>query len=67
MRATIEKSLCIGITKTRFDIFDYVTLVLEDGKEVSGEIVDLEDGFVTLQTDDLTVDINIKRIVDYKP
>jgi hypothetical protein len=67
MSATIEKSLYIGFLKTRFDMFDRVTLILEDGKEVSGEIVDLEDGFVSLQTDDMVVDIRVGRIVDYKP
>jgi hypothetical protein len=66
MSASIEKSLYIGFLKTRFDMFDQVTLILEDCKEVSGEIIDLEDGFVTLQTKDSVVEIRVGRIADYK-
>lgn len=66
MGASIEKSLCIGFLKTRFDLFDQVTLVLVDGKEVSGEIIDLEDGFVTIQTKNSVIDIGVGRIADYK-
>lgn len=38
MSASIEKSLYIGILKTRFDIWDEVRLKLKTGEIVEGEI-----------------------------
>ena len=42
MAATIEKSLYIGILKTRFDVYDNVKLRLKSGEIVEGEIIELQ-------------------------
>ena len=66
MEAYIGKSLYIGKIETRFDMFDNVTLILKDGKEVSGEITDLEDGFVTLTNSSKITHIRVECIESYK-
>lgn len=71
MSATIEKSLCIGFTKTRFDIWDNVTLILKDGSRIEGEITDLEENKVILQVSDEPFheeykEIDVDFIVDYE-
>lgn len=49
MSATIERSLYIGILKTRFDLFDDVKLKLKNGQVLEGEIIDLDENTVTLE------------------
>lgn len=49
MGATIERSLYIGILKTRFDIFDDIKLRLKNGQIIEGEIIDLDENTVTIQ------------------
>lgn len=66
MSATIEKSLYIGILKTRFDMFDEVTLILKNENKVSGTIEDLEYGYVTLKTENGYSTINVDHIEDYE-
>lgn len=50
MGATIERSLYIGILKTRFDLFDNIKLKLKNGQIIEGEIVDLDENTVTIQS-----------------
>lgn len=52
MNAKIERSLCIGITKTRFDLYDKVKLKLKNGEIVEGEIIGLGDTIVYIQQED---------------
>lgn len=50
MSATIEKSLCIGLTKTRFDLGDTVHIKCKRGGEFKGEIIDFDNNeFVILK------------------
>lgn len=49
MGATIERSLYVGILKTRFDIFDDVKLKLKNGQVIEGEIIDLDENTVVLE------------------
>lgn len=64
--ATIEKSLYIGILKTRFDAYDDVKLKLKDGTEVYGTITEfIEERSVTLDTKEGYKDINVDDIEDY--
>lgn len=49
MSASIERSLYIGLLKTRFDLFDNVKLKLKNNKIVEGEIIDLDENVVTLE------------------
>lgn len=49
MSASIERSLYIGILKTRFDLFDDIKLKLKNNKMVEGEIIDLDENIVTLE------------------
>lgn len=66
MGATIEKSLYIGILKTRFDAYDDVKLKLKDGTEVYGTITEfIEERSVTLDTKEGYKDINVDDIEDY--
>lgn len=63
MSASIEKSLYVGILKTRFDLNDSVRLRLKTGEVVEGTIV----GFcgyviVQLETEDGWKEINIGDI-----
>lgn len=50
MAASIEKSICFGITKTRFDLFDDIKLKLSTGSVLEGCIVDIEDWGVVIET-----------------
>ena len=66
MSASIEKSLCIGITKTRFDLWDDVRLKLKSGEIVEGTI----EGFVgnsviQLETESGWKEVNVSDIDDY--
>lgn len=66
MSASIEKSLYIGILKTRFDLFDDVKLRLKTGEVIEGTI----EGFagcsiVQLETEEGWREINIADIDDY--
>ena len=66
MRATIEKSLCIGITKTRFDLFDYVKLQMVSGKVIEGEIIDfVSNNVVQISTSEGIRDIRVSDIENY--
>lgn len=66
MGATIERSLYIGILKTRFDIFDDVKLKLKNGQVIEGEIIDLDKNTVTLEdTVGNTRQIFVDDIEDY--
>lgn len=49
MTACIERSLYIGILKTRFDLFDRVKLKLKNERILEGEIIDLDENTVTLE------------------
>ena len=64
--ASIEKSLYIGIMKTRFDLFDFVKLRLKKGITVEGTI----EGFmgssvVLLETETGLREISVNDIEDY--
>lgn len=64
--ASIEKSLYIGIMKTRFDLFDFVKLRLKKGIMVEGTI----EGFmgsseVLLETETGLREISVNDIEDY--
>jgi len=65
MRASIERSLYIGICKTRFDIFDNVKLKLNNGTGIEGIIEDLTSNTVTLSHDDVVDIIYVNQIEDY--
>lgn len=66
MAASIEKSLCIGITKTRFDLFDDVKLKLSTGSVIEGCIVTIEDWGVIIETaDGETKGVFVNDIIDY--
>ncbi len=66
MSATIERSLYIGILKTKFDLFDDVKLKLNNGKIISGQIVDIDENTVTLENvDGNHFDIFVEDIEDY--
>lgn len=66
MGASIEKSLCIGITKTRFDLFDDVKLRLKTGDVVEGTIGGFKGcSIVQLETDDGMREIHVGDIEDY--
>lgn len=66
MSASIEKSLYIGILKTRFDLFDDVKLRLKNGEIVEGTIEGF-DGCSIVQmeeTDKGWREIHVDDIVD---
>ena len=66
MRATIERSLYIGILRTRFDIYDDVRLKLVDGEIIEGTIVDFEEeSFVWIDNQDGSKRIHVDEIEDY--
>ncbi len=65
MSATIEKSLCIGITKTRFDLFDYVKLQMVSGKVIEGKIIDFGNNIVQISTSEGIRDIRVNDIEAY--
>jgi hypothetical protein len=66
MEASIEKILCIGVTKTRFDLFDDVKLMLSSGSVIEGCIVEIEDWGVVIETvDGEQKGIHVNDIVDY--
>jgi len=66
MEASIEKSLYIGITKTRFDLFDDVKLKLSSGSIIEGCIVEIEDWGVVIETaGGEQKGIHVNDIVDY--
>lgn len=64
MSATIERSLYVGILKTRYDIFDDVTITLKNGQKLKGTIRNLGDDNVYLSTDNGDYIININDIED---
>jgi hypothetical protein len=68
MGASIEKSLYIGILKTRFDQFDEVILILKDETEIHGVIEELDDddNTVVLSTEAGYLIISVSDIKDYK-
>lgn len=66
MSASIEKSLYIGVLKTRFDLFDDVKLRLKTGEVVEGTI----EGFkgcrvVQLETENGWREIHVDDIEGY--
>lgn len=66
MGASIESSLYIGITKTRFDLFDCVRLKLKTGEIVEGTIEGFEDCLVVqLETEGGWKEIHVDDIEDY--
>lgn len=66
MSAIMELSLCIGTTKTRFDLFDDVKLKLSNGTEISGCIIKMEEwGIVIEQSNGEEIVINVRDIEDY--
>ncbi len=66
MAAVIERSLLIGMLKTRFDIFDTVKLRLNDGKIVAGEIIDMDDDSVAIEAaDGIVHHVHVSNIKDY--
>ena len=66
MGASIEKSLYIGILKTRFDIYDDVKLKLKNCEIVEGTIVDFEEeSFVWIDNRDGRKRIHVDEIKDY--
>lgn len=68
MSASIEKSLYIGMLKTRFDLFDDVKLKLKNGEIVAGEISGFEEcSNVCLLTESGWRSINVDDIEGYIP
>lgn len=66
MAASIEKSLYIGILKTRFDLFDDVKLRLKTGEVVVGTIEGFEGcSVVQMETEKGWKEINVDDIDDY--
>lgn len=66
MNASIEKSLYIGILKTRFDIFDDVRLRLRTGEVVEGTIEGFDGcSIVQLETEEGWREIHVDDIVGY--
>jgi len=66
MGASIERALYIGITKTRFDLFDYVRLRLKTGEIVEGTIEGFEEcSVVQLETEHGWKEIHVDDIEDY--
>lgn len=66
MAASIEKSLYIGILKTRFDLFDDVKLRLKTGEVVTGTIEGFEGcSVVQMETEEGWKEINVDDIDDY--
>ena len=66
MSASIEKSLYIGFTKTRFDLFDDIKLRLKTGEVVEGTIEGFEGcSVVQLETENDWKEINVADIDDY--
>lgn len=66
MSAVMELSLCIGIKKTRFDLFDEIKLKLSTGTEISGCIIKMEEwGIVIEQKNGEEISINVRDIEDY--
>lgn len=67
MGATIEKSLYIGICKTRFDLFDDVKLELKNGEILSGTIIEIGDKHIILEAESSDYLITPDMIKDYLP
>ncbi len=65
MAASIEKSLYIGFLKTRFDLFDDIKLVLKGGDRVIGQIINIEDNYIEIGTEDGDVTVYPDEIEDY--
>ena len=63
MSASIEKSLYIGILKTRFDLFDDVKLRLRTGEVIEGTIEGFEGcSVVQLETENGWREIHVNDI-----
>jgi len=58
--------MAIGILKTRFDLFDDVKLILKNKSLVSGEITEMDDDYIILETDDGPARIWVSDIEDYE-
>lgn len=67
MSATIERSLYIGILKSRFDIFDQINLILRNGDNVKGIITEIEDNYVVIEAEEASKTIYVRDIEDYRP
>lgn len=66
MSASIEKSLYVGVMKTRFDLFDDVRLRLKTGEVVEGPIEGFGDcQIVLLETENGWKEIDVRDIEDY--
>ncbi len=66
MSASIEKSLYVGVMKTRFDLFDDVRLRLKTGEVVEGTIEGFGDcQIVLLETENGWKEIDVRDIEDY--
>jgi ribosome maturation factor RimP len=64
MSATIERSLYVGILKSRYDIFDDVTITLKSGEKIKGTIEDIDDNYVYIGTENDQLQINVNDIED---
>ncbi len=64
MAATIERSLYVGILKSRYDIFDDVIITLDNGQALKGTILNLSEDEVYLNTDRGDYIINVNTIDD---
>lgn len=66
MSASIEKSLYIGILKTRFDLFDDIKIRLKSGEIVQGTIEGFEGNcIVQLETENGWKEIHVDDIDNY--
>lgn len=66
MSASIEKSLYIGILKTRFDLWDDIKIRLKSGEIVNGTIEGFEGNrIVQLETENGWKEIHVDDIDDY--
>lgn len=62
MGATIERSLYTGTSKRRFELWDKVKLQLKNGEIVNGDIIDLEDYAVTVDSEQGEIRICVEDI-----
>ncbi len=64
MSATIERALYVGPWKSRYDIFDDVTITLINGEKVKGTIEDLDDNCVYIETENGHCSVSVNHIKD---
>lgn len=62
--ASIEKSLYVGILKSRFDLWDDVKITTKSGDVIEGTIIEFEgEHTVIISTSETSCDISVDDIV----